>query len=281
MRLFCVWGVLLRFGVGCATSAHVATPVTRPEASPTAAVDQGAVRAADTTATPPIETWPDVTSLATRETPSAPVSPASFGLTIVDRPLPNREDRLRRMSAYLQAHSGVTPTGNPESDCTITPKVIVLHWTAGGTAETTWNSFSGAKLAGREDLQDAGDANVGSQFLVDRDGTVIRMQPEIQAARHTIGLNHVSIGVENVGGPDAPLTSAQVEANAKLVRYLTAAFPITHLIGHLEYKQMEGHPYFLEPDPAYRTGKIDPGADFMAAVRAKVKDLDLKGPRDR
>jgi hypothetical protein len=204
--------------------------------------------------------------------------PAAFGLKLVDRPLPNREDRLQKMSRYLIEHSGVVASGDPEKDCTIVPRVIVLHWTAGGTADMTWNSFASATLAGRPGLQAAGDVNTGSQFLVDRDGTVIRMQPETQAARHTIGLNHISIGVENVGGPDAPLTPEQVAANVKLVRYLAASFPITHLIGHLEYKKMEGHPYFKEPDPDYRTGKIDPGADFMAAVRAQVPDLKLKGP---
>ena len=36
------------------------------------------------------------------------------------------------------------------------------------------------------------------------------------------------------------------------IRYLAGRFPITHLIGHSEYRAMEGHPYFVERDPAYR-----------------------------
>ena len=105
------------------------------------------------------------------------------------------------------------------------------------------------------------------------------MLPEDRIARHVIGLNHLAIGIENVGGIEGyPLTQAQVEANVALVRHLKAAWPgITHLIGHHEYQEMEGHPYFQETDPTYRTVKPDPGADFMVRVRARVADLALEG----
>ena len=42
--------------------------------------------------------------------------------------------------------------------------------------------------------------------------------PENYMARHVIGLNHSSIGIENVGGNDTlPLTDMQVEANINLL----------------------------------------------------------------
>ena len=121
------------------------------------------------------------------------------------------------------------------------------------------------------------------QFLVDRDGNIYRLMPETWMARHVIGLNYNSIGVENVGGaggaPD--LTPAQVEADIRLVRYLVQKYPtIRYLIGHHEYRVFEGHPLWLERDPGYRTPKSDPGPAFMAAVRAGVADLGLEGPRD-
>ncbi|MEM9493028.1 MAG: N-acetylmuramoyl-L-alanine amidase, partial [Myxococcota bacterium] len=78
-----------------------------------------------------------------------------------------------------------------------------------------------------------------------------------------------------------PLTKAQVTANAALIRYLVGKHEITHLIGHSEYRAMEGTPYFLERDPKYRNRKSDPGAAFMRQVRAKVTDLGLKGPPER
>ncbi|MGH7482008.1 MAG: N-acetylmuramoyl-L-alanine amidase, partial [Longimicrobiales bacterium] len=100
-------------------------------------------------------------------------------------------------------------------------------------------------------------------------------------ARHVIGLNHVAIGVENVGGEDGVdnLTDAQIEANIRLVRYLAARYPtIEYLIGHSEYRAFEDHPLWRELDADYRTTKIDPGQRFMDAVRRGVADLDLEGP---
>lgn len=98
--------------------------------------------------------------------------------------------------------------------------------------------------------------------------------------RHCIGLNHVAIGIENVGdGERWPLTQAQQNANAFLVRYLAKKYPVTHLIGHHEYRRMESHPYFSEADPKYRTIKIDPGQKFVRAVRHLVSDLALSSGR--
>ena len=127
----------------------------------------------------------------------------------------------------------------------------------------------------------AGQVNVSIQFLVDRDGTVYRLMPETWMARHTIGLNYNSIGVENVGGGDSVdnMTAAQIEANIRLVRYLAKKYPsIEYLIGHSEYREFEGHPLWLELDDGYRTEKVDPGDRFMTAVREAVAHLGLKGP---
>ncbi len=81
--------------------------------------------------------------------------------------------------------------------------------------------------------------------------------------------------------PQDELTDAQVASNIALVRYLKASFPdITHLIGHYEYRAFEhaGHDYFQEHDTKRRTRKVDPGEDFMAAVREGVADIGLLGP---
>ena len=98
-------------------------------------------------------------------------------------------------------------------------------------------------------------------------------------ARHCIGLNHVAIGVENVGdGKRWPLTDAQVAADAALIRYLVARYPITRLVGHLESNQLRGQPDFVELQAGYKNDKPDPGAAFMRRVRAEVADLGLRGP---
>lgn len=200
---------------------------------------------------------------------------AGSDLKIVDRPINFDQERIQLTIAYRRIHQ------DPKiSDVIIQPRMIILHWTDVNSLSSAWNYFNRTRAeADRAQLAAAGEVNVSAQFLVDRDGTVYRLMPENWMARHCIGLNHVAIGVENVGnGEKFPLTDAQVRADAALVRYLAKKWPITHLIGHMEYRQMEGHPYFVELDPKYRNRKPDPGAEFMKKVRALVEDLKLQGP---
>lgn len=198
---------------------------------------------------------------------------------IVDWPIPYDEERARLTSAYLAHRTGIEPSGDVWTDATIVPRVIVVHHTAGPTAESAWNTF--APVADRRPgLKDHQKLNLSTHFIVDRDGTIYRLHDETLAGRHTIGLNHLSIGIENVGGIKGyELTDAQVEANIELIRYLKAKYPtITHAIGHHEYRSFEDHPYFAERDPNYRTVKIDPGEEFMAKVREGLDSLAIAGP---
>src|SRR5439155_6147696 len=124
----------------------------------------------------------------------------------------------------------------------------VLHYTSGGSAKSTREYFDNVRIeAERKELAAAGAVNVSSHYVVDRDGTIYRLQPETRFARHCIGLNHIAIGIENVGDEDKyPLTEAQVVADAALVRKLAHEFPITHLLGHYEVMSFKKHPYFVE-----------------------------------
>jgi N-acetylmuramoyl-L-alanine amidase len=210
---------------------------------------------------------------------SAPATETKLpsGFRMKDKFINYDQERIQLTIAYRRLHQDPNA-----SDVIIAPKMIILHWTAIPSFKSTWNYFNQTRAeTAREQLAAAGEVNVSAQFLVDRDGTIYRLMPETWMARHCIGLNHIAIGVENVGDGDKfPLTQAQIEANAALVRYLAKRYPITHLIGHLEYRRMEGHPYFLERDPKYRNAKPDPGKDFMDQVRARVVDLKLQGPPD-
>jgi N-acetyl-anhydromuramyl-L-alanine amidase AmpD len=207
--------------------------------------------------------------------PAATAAAGNDDLKIVDKPIPFDDERVRLTLAYRRQHS------DPDArDITIEPRVIVLHYTAGGTAKGTFEYFGGNHMeAGRPQLAAAGDVNVSAHFLVDRDGTIYRLMPETRFARHCIGLNHIAIGIENVGDEHRwPLTDAQVEADARLVRHLAAQFAITHLVGHSEAARLEGKIYFQERDPRYRNSKPDPGDRFMKRVRARLTDLKLQGP---
>ena len=205
------------------------------------------------------------------------LSGCATGLEIHDRPISFSADRVDETLAYIGDHYGESP-----DDISIIPRIIVLHWTAIDGLEETFAAFDPEDLGGsRPGLGGAGQVNVSSQFVVDRDGAVYRLMPENWMARHCIGLNYSAIGVENVGGAGGVdnLTDAQIEANIRLVRYLARKYPtIQYLIGHMEYQDFEGHPLWLELDDSYRTEKSDPGDRFMTAVREAVADLGLEGP---
>lgn len=209
-----------------------------------------------------------IAAMATQSTAANPES-----LHIIDRPIRFDAERLRLTVAYRRHHQDPTT-----SDARITPRMIILHHTGGGSLQSAWATFDPIRAReARPELASAGEVNVSAHYLVDRDGTIYRLMPDSLMARHCIGLNHVAIGIENVGEPERyPLTGAQVTANAALVRNLVRRHPtITHLIGHHEYRRMEGHVYFLERDARYRNHKPDPGFAFMAAVRARLGDLNL------
>jgi hypothetical protein len=194
--------------------------------------------------------------------------------SIVDAPMAWSAERERLTLVYRRQHS------DPEAaDLTIDPRVIVLHYTAGGSATSTRNYFDNVRIeAARKQIARAGAVNVSAHFVVDRDGTIYQLQPPTRFARHCIGLNHIAIGIENVGDEAKfPLTEAQVAADAALVRTLAQRYRITHLLGHHEVMKFRDHPYYVERDAAYKNDKPDPGPRFMALVRARVADLGLQG----
>ncbi len=206
----------------------------------------------------------------------------SFGyakdFVIIDKPIDFSVNRIDGTKKYIKTHYGLDV-----KDITIDPKIIVLHWTAVPTLEGSFDRLKPEKLlTDRKDIAAAGAVNVSAHFLVDRDGTIYRLMPENMMARHIIGLNYFSIGIENVGGKGdktEDLTKAQVEANAYLVRYLKNKYPkIEYLMGHHEYFMMKKSSYWLERDPNYFTHKNDPGDKFMSEVRSRVKDLHLYAP---
>ncbi len=196
---------------------------------------------------------------------------------ILEKPIPFGTKRQALTLEYIRTHYNPRAT-----DIVIDPRVVVIHWTGSFHAALTFANFYPETLPfWRRDIQSGGRVNVSAHFLVDRDGTTFRLMPENWMARHVIGLNPVAIGVENVGGPTRPLTGAQLRSNARLVRYLVARHRgIEFLIGHYEYGEFRGTPLWKERDPAYFTGKQDPGQDFMARLRVEVKDLSLSARPD-
>jgi len=199
-------------------------------------------------------------------------------LRIIDKPIEFGQERIAMTKAYIKQHYGKNV-----KTIKIKPKIIVLHWTAEMSFDKSFERLRPQRLlSDRKDIAKASALNVSAQFLVARDGTIYRLMPEDWMARHVIGLNYSSIGVENVGGRGNKvddLTPAQRQANIDLVKYLKAKYPsIKYLIGHHEYRQMEHTSLWLEKDKGYRTVKSDPGEKFMSDIRRNVKCLKLKKP---
>lgn len=195
------------------------------------------------------------------------------------------ENRRALTLDYLERHN----TGLYEAQkdkigikaITFEPEIIVIHYTVIKDLQETITYFSNETIEqAREKVAANGALNVGVQFVVDRDGKIYQLYPETVIARHTIGLNHTAIGIENIGNGDLneagkshPLTEAQLASNILLVKYFAGKYPqIQTMIGHSEYRMLEdkahpAHGLFHEKYPEYRTEKIDPGDIFMKRLR--------------
>ena len=192
---------------------------------------------------------------------------------VIDRPITFDAEREQLTRDYLRDRYAID-----QDDSNIDPKMIVLHWTEIASLEKSFDAFKNSQLPNhRGNISGASGLNVSAHFLVDQDGTIYQLMPTTKMARHVIGLNHTAIGIENVGGTeDTPLTEKQIRSNIWLIKQLNTAHDIEYLIGHYEYTRFEGHDLWLEVDEGYRTEKVDPGQEFMAAVRQGVADLNLK-----
>lgn len=190
--------------------------------------------------------------------------------SIIQKPIIFTDKRKKLTKEYIKSHYGFDV-----KDITIEPKTIVLHWTAVMDFQKSFQRLNAELLFNdRADIAKASALNVSAHFLVDRDGTIYQLMPENWMARHVIGLNYSSIGVENVGGEantKEDLTQAQLQANIRLVNYLKAKYPtIESVIGHYEYRDFENSALWLEKDDGYRTKKGDPGEKFMKDVRSAI-----------
>lgn len=196
---------------------------------------------------------------------------------IIDRPIPFDAERRELTLDYIHRHYDPA-----RSSVRITPRMIVVHWTDTPTVDSTLRLFMPDELpVSRPDIARGGRLNVAAHYLVDRDGTILRLMSDTVMARHTIGLNLIAIGIENVGGgASGPLTDRQLAADRWLVLDLLARHPtITYLIGHCEYGRFRHSALWEERDSTYITPKTDPGAEFMARLRQSLGRPDLaSGP---
>lgn len=175
---------------------------------------------------------------------------------MVYKPLPWSDYRESLMVQYARTHYGISET-------TIVPQAVTVHWTAGPTWQSAYNTFY-------HDTRGDGTVNVSSHYIVDRDGTIYCLTPETKMNRHVIGYNWCAIGIENVGGVRnaEDLTQAQLQANITLIKYLHAKYPtIKYIFGHYQQKAARASGLYIEHVPNYYSLKADPGPKFMSGLR--------------
>lgn len=194
----------------------------------------------------------------------------SFAVQIKQMPIEFTQNRIELTKEYIKNSYNLEV-----ENINIIPKIVVIHHTGVDDLKESFNRLNPEiLLTDRKDITNAGKLNVSAQFLVDFDGTIYSLMNETYMARHVIGLNLSSIGIENVGGNKKSLTFEQLKANIELVKYLKEKYKtIEYLIGHYEYRNFENHHLFLEKNANYRTIKHDPSVYFMENLRAKFPDL--------
>jgi len=196
-----------------------------------------------------------------------------LAIEIKQTPIKFTQKRIDLTKEYIKIHYDK----NVE-DIKIIPRIILIHHTAIDDFEDSLSRFSDEVLPSRRSdiISSKPSVNVSAHFMVERDGSVHQLMPLDFMARHVIGLNYSSIGIENVGGQNSKdnLTQAQLKANIFLVEYLKNKFSkIEYLVAHYEYRCFEGDKLFLEVDDGYRTIKDDPSIRFMNELRKNTSSL--------
>ena len=177
--------------------------------------------------------------------------------------------RKQQTTDYSRHHYGAKQATYILSD----PRAIVLHHTDGADWQSAWNTFNAntayQTAAGKE------KPGVSSQFIIAKDGTIYQLMPLNYRARHCIGMNYVSFGIEfcqESAGHDGHWMDQQilnrpkqVGAGLKLVRWLQAHYGIKtgDVVGHATANDSR---FFMD-----KTGIKNGAGDWFSAELNKFK----------
>lgn len=175
------------------------------------------------------------------------------------------------MAAYAKRHYGI-------HSWRLRPKVIVEHFTAGNSFSAAWNTFA----ANTPDPELGELPGTCAHFIVDRRGRIYQLVRLDLMCRHTVGLNYVAIGIEDVGTSDREILHdrAQLRASLALTAWLVSRFHIRvrNVIGHSESLSSPYHRERYRPW-AHQTHGDWRHAD-MRRYRSKLRAL-LRADRRR
>jgi len=212
---------------------------------------------------------------------SIPLETKTYNIDVVSRPIVFDAQRKFLTALYREKHTGDCDheKNGMDSCLIIKPKIIVLHRTDLGDLEKSFEYMKEPVLREERDKlisRSYDRLNVSTHYLVDRDGTIYSLMPDNYMGRHAMGVNHLSIGVENVGMNDKGPTREQIDSNVKLVRYLIKKYSIEpkDVYCHTEtgYLKSKGSPYFIEKDENYFVQK-NCGEKVIKDVRKRLKSI--------
>ena len=135
--------------------------------------------------------------------------------------------RKAEMRAYSRRHYGF-------GSARLHPKVIVEHIAAAGSVRAVYNTFA----PDRPDPELHELPGVCSHYVVGNKGRIVELVSPRWRCRHTVGLNHVAIGIEHVGFEDSDVLHdrRQLRASLRLTAWLRCRYGIKvrNVIGHNE-----------------------------------------------
>jgi N-acetylmuramoyl-L-alanine amidase len=151
--------------------------------------------------------------------------------------------RLHQTAAYSKRHYG-------KGDWRLRRvELIVEHMATTTSARAVHDTFA----VNRPDVEFGELPGVCAHYLIAANGRIYRLVLLAIRCRHTVGLNHLSIGIEHVGHTpsDVLRNPRQLRASLRLTRWLRCRFdlPPNRAIGHAESL---GSPYYKELIPAFR-----------------------------
>jgi N-acetylmuramoyl-L-alanine amidase len=132
------------------------------------------------------------------------------------------------MAAYSKRHYGKREWRLKK------PRQIVEHYAVASTVGQVRSTF----LSNRPDPEFGETPNVCAHFVVSGRGRVVQLVPLGIRCRHTVGLNHVTIGIEHTGYSDGDVLNnrRQMAASIRLTKWLRCRYGIgiRDVIGHNE-----------------------------------------------
>lgn len=143
--------------------------------------------------------------------------------------------RKHQMAAYSKRHYGVREWRLRR------PRQIVEHVAVAPDVDSIFNAFA----PNRPDPELGERPNVCAHFAISSRGRIVQLVGLNKRCRHTVGLNHVAIGIEHAGYRDGDLLSnrRQLRASVRLTRWLRCRYGIRirDVIGHNESLRSRFH----------------------------------------